>query len=112
MKKAEAVNLVLNKQVDAIGAKELEFVDCLKGVVLKDCFLDLADQDHNPVLLNGDLVMDLWFSAEKIGNVPAEAVLDSQEVHRPYGKVVLNKLRVKVDLDRVYVDGRRIYVED
>lgn len=111
MTKDEAIQLVLNKESQAIGAKSMSFIDCLPGHVFDDLFLDLAGQDYNPNLADGELVMELWFAESKTGSIPAEAVLDTREENRPYGREVINKLRVKVELDRVYIDGRRIYIE-
>lgn len=112
MKKEEAIQLVLKKKVTAIGARTISLVDNPSGDVYEDVFLNLSDQDYNPQIVEGDLVLDLWFADYQIPDTPPEAVLETRVENRLFGLVKTHKVRVKVVFDRVNVEYHRFYIEE
>lgn len=112
MKREEAIQLVLDKQATAIGARTMSLMDSPSGEVYIDAFLDLSDEDYNPEMCGGDLVLELWFADYKLSDIPPDAIIESRVVKRSFESVTLHKVRVKVDLDRIYVGGHRFYIED
>ncbi|RRJ54932.1 hypothetical protein EHV15_35770 [Paenibacillus oralis] len=78
MNKNEAIRMVLDKRVTAIGARMMSLVDVPNGEVYEDCFLDLYNQDHNAKILEGNLVLELWFADYKITGVTPQAILDTR----------------------------------
>ncbi|MNE84358.1 hypothetical protein D3C80_1812570 [compost metagenome] len=112
MNKSEAILVVLDKQASAIGARTMSLIDLSNGEVYEDCYLDLHDQEHNAQTVDGDLVLELWFASYKIAGITPEAILETRYENRSFEKITMFKVRVKVELDRVYVGGQRIYIEE
>lgn len=112
MNKCEAIRLVLDKQATAIGARTMSLIDVSDGEVYEDCYLDLHFQEHNARMIDGDLVLELWFASYKISKITPEAILSKRNVNRDFETITLYKVRVKVDLDCVYFDGKRFYIEE
>jgi hypothetical protein len=111
MNKNEAIQAVLDKQATAIGARTMS-LDVQGGEVYEDRFLDLYNQEHNAQMIDGDLVLELWFASYKIAGITPEAILETRYVNRAFESITMFKVRVKVDLDCVYVDGKRFYIEE
>jgi len=112
MNRTEAIQLVVHKLATAVGARTMTIVGHPGGEVYEDCFLNLYNQEHNAAFVDDDLVLELWFANYKIAGVPATAILDTRIKDHCEGKTTMVKVRVKVDLDRIYVGGQRIYLDE
>ncbi|MGV2887568.1 hypothetical protein [Paenibacillus taichungensis] len=112
MNNSEAIQAVLDKQATAIGARTMSLVNVQGGEVYEDRFLDLYNQEHNAQMIDGHLVLELWFASYKIAGITPEAILETRYVNRAFENITMFKVRVKVELDCVYVNGKRFYIEE
>lgn len=108
----EAIKWVLGRKLNRIGFRKATFKDIPAIIPMEDGWMDLSEKDDNARLENDQLILDLWFPENVVLNPPAQAIISSKTVTAPlYKDQVLNKFRMIIELDYIYLDGKRAYIE-